>query len=76
MRNALYLETEQRWQKRVLSFFFFFQHAGYQNNKTHAKHPIWGNETAFPEMCHFCVSEHISHKKKPIKTLKTHYMGK
>ncbi len=39
MRNALYGETEQRCQKRVLGFFFF-QHAGYQNNKTHAKHPI------------------------------------
>ncbi len=49
----------------------------YQTFKMHAKHPIWGNETIFPEMCLFSYYKHVRHQsaKKhgyhPVREYKT-----
>ncbi len=63
MRNALYGETEQRCQKRVLGFFFFSSMLGTKITK-HMQSILFELTKRHSQRCVISVFfEHISHKK-------------
>ncbi len=76
MRNALYLETEQRWQKRVLSFFFFFSSMLVTKITKHMQSILFEVTKRHSQRCVISVFLNILATKKTYKNIENTLYGK